>query len=533
MSHIKLNKIQYTLTTGQNIFKDLSFSFAKQKIGLVGKNGIGKSTLLKLIVGELKPDRGSVLITGDFAYVPQSPNISGSQTVADFLECNEKLNAIKRIENGSVDDKDYLIVNDDWDIVGRINTELKLVGLSQVSHSRLLNTLSGGEFTRLILAKAFINKPEFLILDEPTNHLDKTSRQILYAALQKWQGGLLIVSHDRELLDLLDEIVELNSFGLTAYGGNFSYYLQQKAVFQKAQEQKLNDAKKHLQKTKSSIQSSFENHEQRQKQGKKAREKRDQPKVLLDKMKDTSTSSQGSLKTRHQKMQTDAENKLDNAKQKIEITEKIIVELPATKVPSTKIILKIEDLNFSFENSETKFFSNLFFLMQGPARIALSGDNGSGKTTLINLILGKLQPDSGEVFVGTDFVSYIDQKASLLDTDLSILDNYLKINKDATQNDAYKNLAKFLFKNVEAEKLVKQLSGGQKLRAILATVLMAKQPPQLLILDEPTNHLDLDSVQSVESALKNYQGAMLVVSHDERFLENIDIKKFLTLPLSR
>lgn len=211
----------------------------------------------------------------------------------------------------------------------------------------------------------------------------------------------------------------------------------------------------------------------------------------------------------------------------MEVTDSIDVSLPATHVPNGKVILSIEAVTFSYPNSSRVIFDNFSLKLQGPERIALTGTNGSGKTTLIKLILGELPPGSGKIYVGTPYVSYLDQNISQLSLGLSVLENFQRFNPEASIQEAHQALALFLFKNVAALKLVKDLSGGERLRALLACVLMKKHPPQLLILDEPTNHLDLHSIENIESALKNYEGAMIVISHDEKFLENIQVTKIV------
>ncbi|MBX3710137.1 MAG: ABC-F family ATP-binding cassette domain-containing protein [Gammaproteobacteria bacterium] len=195
-----------------------------------------------------------------------------------------------------------------------------------------------------------------------------------------------------------------------------------------------------------------------------------------------------------------------------------------------KVILEIEHLIFSYPESNDLFIKNFSLTIKEPERIALCGTNGSGKTTLIKLILNELQPSYGEIFLGTERISYLDQNTMQLNPEVSILDNFLRLNSDTKENEAYQALAQFLFKNTSALKLVKHLSGGEKLRALLACTLKSSNPPQLLILDEPTNHLDLNSMKSIESALKNYQGAMIVISHDQSFLESIGIERIIYAP---
>jgi len=525
---ILVNNISFYLPTGKAIFNDLTLTFLQTKTGLVGKNGIGKSTLINLILDELSPDVGSIQIEGKLSYVPQNPILSEKTTVARFLECEEKINALRRITEGSMDEKDFTDLNDEWDIEERVKKWLDTFSLSNIPYDRQVTMLSGGESTRLFLAKTFLSHADFLLLDEPTNHLDSAAREQLYRAIQQWQGGLIVVSHDRTLLNLMEEIVELTTLGANNYGGNYDHYAAQKEIEKTAHEQQLNDAKKLMQKSKNTIQASREKHEQKQSYGKELRRSGSIDKMAANSKKGRSERTQSKLLIKEERLINQAETKLQSAKEKMENNEEIHIDLPATTVPNGKVILDIENLNFSY-TTDKSIIQNFFLKMQGPERIAFTGNNGSGKTTLVKLILNQMQPQSGRIYIGTEYIRYLDQNASLLNTNLSILDNFMELNPDAKENDAYRGLAQFLFRNVAALKMVKDLSGGEKLRALLACVLMSNHPPQLLILDEPTNHLDIHSIQSIESALTHYQGAMIVISHDKKFLDNIGIKRIITI----
>lgn len=527
---ILVNNICFQLPNGKNIFNDLTLAFSKQKIGLVGRNGIGKSTLLKLILGELLPSIGSIQVEGQISFLPQNPEISFDSTLAGFLECEEKINALHRIIQGSIDEKDFIILNEKWDIEKHTKEWLETFGLSHIPYDKKISLLSGGELTRLFLTKIFLSNADFLLLDEPTNHLDVTAREQLYRAIQTWQGGLIVVSHDRTLLNLMDQIIELSTLGAMRYGGNYDSYVIQKAIEKQANEQQLNDAKKLMKKTKNTIQDSREKHQQKQSYGRKLRRSDKIDKMGANSKKGRSERTQSKLLIKNQRLIDQAESRLQSAKEKIEMSKEIHIDLPKTQVPNGKIVLDIENLYFGYIKNKN-IIQNFSLKIQGPERIAFTGNNGSGKTTLVKLILKQLQPQSGKIYIGTQYVRYLDQNASLLDPHLSVLDNFLKLNPDAKENDAYRHLASFLFRNVDALKSVKNLSGGEKLRALLACVLMSSHPPQLLILDEPTNHLDIHSLKSIESAISHYQGALIVISHDKTFLKNIGVEKMISMEI--
>lgn len=523
-NQILINQMSYQNNTEIKLFNDLNITFLPIKTGLVGRNGMGKTTLLKLIMGDLQPHTGSLQVTGSIAYLPQ--NFAGrcDMTIAELLGVHDKLAALARITAGSIDERDYLTLNDDWHIAERIQAQLLSFGLHGISDKQCVSSLSGGELTRLLLAKTFLTEADYLLLDEPTNHLDYSARQQLYDAIKSWQNGMIVVSHDRELLNLMDEIVELTSLGAVRYGGNYADYEEQRDIDQQAKAADLLDAKKYMQKTCYSIQGSREKHQKKQSHGRELRQSGSIDKLSANSKKGRSERSQSKMLIKHDRMLKDAENLLQAAKEKIAITEDIYVDLPKTSVPNGKMMIEVESLSFAYHSAKP-IISDLNFMLQGPERVAITGDNGSGKTTFIKLLLGKLTASTGKIVLGTERVSYLDQNTSQLNPALSVIDNYLHLNPAETENEAYNNLARFLFKNVAAKKLVSQLSGGEKLRALLACVLMSKQPPQLLILDEPTNHLDLYSLKNIESALKNYRGAMLVISHDAGFLAGLGIER--------
>lgn len=530
---ILIHEMSFNLPTGNTLLTQFNLALTKQKIGLVGKNGMGKSTLIKLITGELTPTSGAIHIVGKVASIPQewSPGQQSGLTAGRLLGFEAKLKALARIEQGSVDMNDYHILNDDWLIKEKWQAALRMFDL-HLSADAPLCSLSGGELTRLLLTRVFLSKADFLLLDEPTNHLDNDACKKLYKAITQWQGGLIIASHDRTLLNLMDEILELSSLGVTSYGGNYTAYQEQKRALTQAKQKQLVEAKQFLAKTQQSIQTTKEKHEQRQAQGKRLRKRGDQPKILLDAMENRSTASKGSLLIRHNRMLTVAQEKMRLAKEQVEMNEELRITLPKTRVPNGKIILEMENVSFAYSKSTIPLISNFNLKLQGPERIALCGNNGSGKTTLIKLILNQLAPIQGHIYLGTDRIHYLDQHAKQLAPDLSILENFLKLNPDTTENEAYQALALFLFRNDAARKMVNALSGGEKLRAALACILQSSQPPQLLILDEPTNHLDLNSMLTIESTLKQYEGAMIVIAHDQAFLEAINIARKVYAPFT-
>lgn len=531
-AYIRIHQLYYSLPNNKPVFSDLSLAFSHHKIGLVGKNGIGKSTLLKLIVNEITSQSGAIHTDTTIAYIPQNPVIPAHLTVAGFLGVEQQIQALHRIMQGSIDERDFTLINEEWNIEESLQQQLSLFGLESIPYHRFLHTLSGGEMTRLFLTKLFYSDANFLLLDEPTNHLDILARKQLYQAIAQWNRGMIVASHDRTLLNLMEEIVELNTLGVAHYGGNYDFYIEQKTLEKASSELALHDAKKLLHKTNHTIQASREKHAQKQSYGRQLRKSGSIDKLSANSAEGRSERTQSKLLIKEKRLLEQAEKSLTSAREKIEISHEINVTLPNTTVPNGKTIVAMDNITFSFSGSANPIINNFTLKIQGPERIALAGSNGSGKTTLVKLLLGELTPQHGTLYLGTEHVSYVDQHAHLLNPELSVLQNFLNLNPETTEQYAYQCLAQFLFRNIAAKKLVSALSGGEKLRAILACVLLSQHPPQLLILDEPTNHLDLSSLASIESALIHYQGAMIVISHDQKFLENIGIESMIYAPFT-
>lgn len=533
--YFHLHHLSYFLADGQAIFNQLSLSFANTKMGLVGRNGIGKTTLFKLLTGEILPTSGSISRHGKIAYMSQNPLIYPESTVAQLLGFKEKLDALARILQGSLSAQDFTTLNDEWDIEQRLQQQLSLFQLDTIAPDRLVQGLSGGEQTRLLLTQVFYSDADIILLDEPTNHLDSQTRVLLYSAIDQWQGGLIVISHDRSLLNYMEQIVELTSLGAQVFGGNYQAYQQQKILEKEAAKQMLKTRTELLNRAKQITQIRRERHEQNEAKGLRAKKAEIQAKGSYDKLRFKSAQGRSESTNRRIRLQSARKleyvgNDLHLAKEKVEVVDEINVQLPATYVPNGKILVEVNNLHFRYPQSSHAMLQNMNLIIQGAEHLALVGPNGSGKTTLVKLILGELQPTSGDITLGTTRIAYLDQNAQALTPELSVLENFQQFNPEICETNARLFLAQFLFKNTQALKTVQQLSGGEKLRAQLACLLMAAQPPQLLILDEPTNHLDFASIFRIESALKCYQGAMIVISHDACFLNNIGITRQLKAP---
>lgn len=514
-------------------FNDISLSFTCQKYGIVGDNGVGKSTLLKILASHIKPEKGAVQQSGELIYLPQSHDeISADTTVATALGIYTHLDALDRVKNGTLYENDFERLDGFWDIQSRVETTLSKLSLWPIDLKTPFHSLSGGQKTKIFLAKAMLFHTDFILMDEPTNNLDKSTREILYKFVDQYKKGIIVVSHDRSLLNLIDEIIEITPLGIKNYGGNFDFYKQQKQVAQDALEKNHAEARQSLKKTKATIQASKEKQERLANRGKKAFQCGHVDKLTARSKQGRSEKTHGKLTVLSEKMMSEKRAILSETASKIQRKIDITGYIEKTAVPRGKNVLSIHSLVFTYNQQHDFIISNFNLSLIGPERIAILGKNGSGKSTILKLILDQLKPTSGDIKVGVKRVVYLDQTVSLLQSDETLLENFFHLNSDAKQFDAYHALAAFMFRNKDAEKKVCELSGGEKIRAGLAITLMSKTPPQLLILDEPTNHLDLSAIQAIEDILQQYQGALIIVSHDENFIKNIEIDRSIELSVT-
>ncbi|PCK85606.1 ABC transporter [Rhizobium sophoriradicis] len=520
---ITLSQISWSAPDGRPLFSGLDLSFGPERTGLVGPNGVGKTTLLKLVSGEIRPQSGTISVSGSLGILRQSVQVSPEETIADLFGVTEALAVLHRAEAGEATADE--LSSADWMLEARIAAALGRTGLDAEPQTPLV-ALSGGQRTRAGLAALIFTEPDFLLLDEPTNNLDRDGRAAVIALMSSWRAGAIIVSHDRELLESVDQIVELTSLGATRYGGNWRHYRDRKALELAAAEHDLADAEKRMAEVARKTQATVERQAHRDSAGRKKAAKGGIPRILLGGMKERSETTGGDNARLAERRRTEALDEAKAAREKIEILQPLAVNLPPTGLPASKIVLKMEAVTAGYRQGDP-VIRDLCFDVTGPERIALTGRNGSGKTTLLALVTGALKPWAGTVAVMTGF-AMLDQKVSLLDPSASIRDNFRRINPLSDENTCRAALARFMFRADAALQTVSTLSGGQLLRAGLACTLGAAPPP-LLILDEPTNHLDIDSISAVEAGLSAYDGALIVVSHDERFLESIGIERRLEL----
>lgn len=520
---LSCTSLSFAWPDGTTVFDDLQIAFGPGRTGLVGVNGSGKSTLLKLIAGELAPADGTIRVTGEVGYLPQNVTLDTALRVDEALGIAATRAALHAIEAGDAAEEHFDVVGDDWDVEERALAMLGELGLGHIDLDRTIGEVSGGESVLLRLAALLLRRPDILLLDEPTNNLDLYARRRLYAAVEAWSGVMVVVSHDRELLDLVDQIADLRSGEVTWYGGNFSAYEEVLAGEQEAAERMVRVAEADLKKQKRELVDAQVKLARRKRYGQKMFEQKREPKIVMGARKRAAQESAGKHRIMHEEKLAEAKDRLDDAVEAVRDDDEIRVDLPYTAVPPGRTVLTLENLKLKYGARVDGVFD-----LRGPERIALIGRNGAGKTTLLRTIAGELEAVSGHALAHVP-LRFLPQRLDVLDGELTVAENVARFAPAATNNRVRARLARFLFKGAKADQPAATLSGGERFRAALAALMLAEPAPQLLMLDEPTNNLDLASVRQLTTALESYEGALIVASHDLPFLESIGITRRLLL----
>lgn len=488
------------------IIKSCSFNIEDhEKAAIVGINGAGKSTLLKIITGIEPADTGLVTLAKDktLGYLAQQQNLGSDNTIYDellsvkqyILDMEKELRSIeKRMNTADGDElenlmKKYSDLNHRFEMENgyayksEITGVLKGLGFSEEDFTLNVNTLSGGQKTRVALGRLLLAKPDIILLDEPTNHLDMESIRWLENYLLNYNGAVLIVAHDRYFLDkIVSKIIELDNGVATVFSGNYTDYAAKKAILRNMK------LKEYLN---------------------QQREIKHQEDVIT-KLKQFNREKSIKRAESREKML----DKIEIVDKPQELNDKMNIKLEPNVV-SGNDVLTISGLSKSFD--DVTLFDNIVIEIKRGERVALIGNNGTGKTTILKLINGIIEPDSGSIYLGAKVnIGYYDQEHHVLDPDKTIFDEIRDAYPDLNNTQIRNTLAAFLFTNEDVFKYIRDLSGGEKGRVSLAKLMLSNA--NFLILDEPTNHLDIVSKEILENALNNYTGTVLFVSHDRYFI---------------
>ncbi|WP_066798000.1 ATP-binding cassette domain-containing protein [Sphingomonas soli] len=519
---LTLDSLSAATPDRRTLFENLTLSVGAERVGLVGRNGSGKSTLLRIAAGEIAPLAGSVARGGTIGMLVQ--NWADDLAVSDVLGATAMLGRCARILRGDGSDED--LAEADWTLEPRIEAALAQTGLPGFALDRVMASLSGGERTRVAIARLLLDAPDLLLLDEPTNNLDADGRTAIGALIAGWRGGVLVASHDRTLLEAVDRIVELTPVGVRIFGGGWSAFASARDAARARAGEEPEKASGAMRGAERAAQQRRERKDRRDGAGRAFAASGSAPKILLGRQAERAENSVGRESHLAGRLAAAAAARLEAARAQVEIVNPFRIDLQPSGVPANREVLAMEGATIRVGGRRLGPWS---FAMRGAERVGVTGPNGAGKSSLLRLAMGAIEPGEGTVRCAEGRLAMLDQHVSLLAPGETILENFQRLNPGLDAQAAHAACARFAFRNRDAHQPVATLSGGERLRAGLACVLGGARPPWLLLLDEPTNHLDLESIEVVEAALAGYDGALLVVSHDAPFMEAIGVMRQMRL----
>ncbi|NDW12408.1 ABC transporter ATP-binding protein [Bacteroides sp. 214] len=532
---IVISNLSYIHPDQEILFEHINFSVQNgEKKALIGNNGSGKSTLLQVIAGKLRPSEGSVHVSSEgLYYVPQHFGQYDELTIAEAMQVDQKLNALHAILQGEVTEEHFAVLNDDWNIEEESIAALSYWGLQEFPLSHPLHAMSGGEKTKVFLAGMKVNGKSVILLDEPTNHLDFVYRNKLYDWLKNCKCTLLVVSHDRTLLDLLPSTLELSRSEVKLYGGNYSFYKEQKIKETEALYEKLEEQEKQLRLAKKAAREVAEKQQKHSSRGEKQNIKKGVPRILMGNLKNKSENSSAKLKEVHEEKTADMVAKIKELQQVIPSSAALKTNFHSSALHSGKLLIEGSGVLFGF-GKHYLWEEPLDFQIRSGERWAISGKNGGGKTTLLKLMTGELTPTEGTVKTCENLSTvYLDQEYSLIQNHLSVLEQAMTYKTATMQEHELKViLNRFLFPVATWNKPCSKLSGGEKMRLSFCCLMAGNNTPDIFVLDEPTNNLDIQSIEIITSTIREYKGTVLVVSHDTYFLQEIGVDKEIALGIN-
>ena len=534
---ISIQQISYIHPDKEVLFSDLNFAISKgQKLGLVGNNGCGKSTLLQIIAGQLTPSSGVIVRPDDLYYIPQHFGQYDSLTIAQALQIDHKQKALHAILAGDASIENFSILNDDWNIEERSVVALDSWGLGQFPLSYPMNLLSGGEKTRVFLAGMDIHNPSVILMDEPTNHLDSSGRQRLYDWVEKWRSTLLVVSHDRTLLNLLPEICELEKHQISYYGGNYEFYKEQKTLMQEALQQRIEEKEKALRTARKVARETAERRDKQNVRGEKRNLKKGVPRIVLNGLQSKSEKSTAKLSGAHQEKTEKLTDERNQLRSSLSPTAALKTDFNSPGLHTGKILVTAKEINFGYHPDQPQLWrAPLSFQLKSGDRLRIEGGNGSGKTTLLKIITGQLQPLKGTLIQANFTYVYLNQEYSIINDRNSILEQAYAFNgRNLPEHEIKIILNRYLFPASEWDKSCRKLSGGEKMRLAFCCLMISNNMPDMFILDEPTNNLDIQSIEIITATIKNYAGTVIAISHDNYFIQEIGVEQsiFIFYPVN-
>lgn len=520
---INVKNLTYQHSDKEILFRNISFSVNKrEKVGLIGNNGSGKSTLLHILSGRLAPASGEVMYLSVPYYVPQHFGQYNDMSVAQALGIDLKLQALHEILNGNATEQNFTLLSDDWNIEENAIAALSYWGLDNIEFTRRLESLSGGEKTRIFLSGIMIHDPEIILLDEPTNHLDYHCRHKLYDLIETSGATIIIVSHDRTLLNLMPAILELEKNFINYYPGNYMLYKEEKEQKITSMQNELEEKEKELRKARKIARETAERKQKHESRGKKNNIKKGVGKMAMDTLQDKAEKSRTKLADIHAGKIKNITEKLSDIREDLPDIKSMKIDFNTSSLHQGKILVSAKKLNYDYGHGSL-WEKSLDFTIKSGERVLINGRNGSGKTTLLKLITGDLVPTSGDILT-TDFkYIYLDQDYSIINEKLTVYEQVQLYNSGLLESEIKTILNRFLFSKNDWAKLCSKLSGGEKMKLVLCCLMVDANTPDMFILDEPANNIDIRNIEILVATIRDYGGTVLLVSHDEFFIKEVEI----------
>lgn len=527
---LRLQNVSYIHADKTPLFNGITISMPhRTTVGLIGNNGAGKSTLLRIIAGELAPSSGTVIAEKPPYYIPQVFGQFDHLTVAQALRTHHKLAALRQILDGDVSVELLNTLGDDWDIEEKCTAALAHWQLAGVDLSQSLGTLSGGQKAKVFLAGLSLHKPSLILLDEPGNHLDGAGRQLLHNYIAAANAAIMIVSHDRELLRLVNTIYELDKRGITTYGGNYDFYTLAKQAEEHALEHAIHSKEKELQKARVTARETMERQQRLDARGQRKQEKAGTPRIMMNTMRNNAQNSTARAKETHAAKTGNLAHELSELRNAIPAADRIKLHFDASDLHTGKTLYAASGINFRY-GDKWLWQTPLDVHISSGDRVALLGNNGTGKSTLIKIILGQLHPQYGVQQHAAFRHVYIDQDYSLIENNLTVYQQAQLYNDSGLEEHEIKSkLTHFLFGKDSWQKPCSALSGGERMKLLLCCLTISSQAPHMIVLDEPTNNLDIQNVKILTAAISSYEGTVIAISHDRQFLHEVGITREIQL----
>jgi len=524
---IIIRSLTYIHPDREPLFENISLTLTKNdKAALVGNNGTGKSTLLQLIAGKLPLSAGSVNLSDPAWYVPQHLGQFDTLSIAAVLKAEQKLLALRAILSGDVAPDHFTCLADDWEIEDKVQAALMHWHLEHLDPMQLMNTLSGGEKTRVFLAGILIHSPHIILLDEPTNHMDASGREQLYDMIAASKAAILVVSHDRTLLNLLNITLELSKNGIELFGGNYEFYREQKENKLNAIQSQLDEQQKSLKQARQKARDMAEQRQKSEARGKAGGRSQSLPRIVAGGLKRKAEQSTAKLQDAHNEKINGVSETLKQVRAQIQHYQVLKIDLKNSGLHQGKVLAEAKAISYNYEGNP--LWQPLSFQIRSGDRIRIEGRNGAGKTTLLKIITGGIQPKTGEIYVAGFSSLYLDQDYTLIQNQLSLLEHVQQFNSRNLPEHELRSLLHYSQFPAEVwDRKCATLSGGEKLKLALCCLAVSDNTPDVLILDEPTNNLDVRSLEILTLAVKEFNGTLLVISHDRHFIEEIGLNKHI------